>query len=80
MHLAERRRSYDWQGGEEPKLMLKMQSRFFRRRELSFPLEHADAVDELLPKYVRVQRDGFKEPRFGEDIEEPPSNVSGDSQ
>jgi hypothetical protein len=51
--------SYDWQGGEEPKLMLKMQSRFFRRRELSFPLEQADAVDELLPKYVRIQQDDF---------------------
>lgn len=57
--------SYDWQGEEEPKLVLKIRRRFFRRFPLSLPLEHRDAVDELLRPYVRVQHDDFEDRSFG---------------
>ena len=55
--------SYDWQGEEEPKLMLEIRRRLFRQNPLSVPLEHTDAVDELLPKYVCIQQNDFKDTR-----------------
>jgi len=46
--------SYDWQGEEKRTLMLRTKTRwpFFGRGALPVPLEHRDAVDELLQKYV----------------------------
>lgn len=46
--------SYDWQGEEKRTLMIKARTKlpFLGRGAMPFPLEHRDAVDELLRKYV----------------------------
>ena len=50
----ERIELYEWQGQQKWTLMLKTRTKlpFFGRGALPFPLEHRDAVDELLRKYV----------------------------
>jgi len=50
----ERIESHEWQGGPNPKLILKTRARppFFGCGALPLPLEYQDAVDELLGKYI----------------------------
>jgi hypothetical protein len=67
--------SYDWQGEQKRTLMLKTRTKlpFLGRGALPVPLEHRDAVDELLRKYVP----GCEAGEASDDVETtPPSETS----
>lgn len=52
--------SYEWQGEENRTLMLNTINKlpFWRKLALPVPLEHRDAVDDLLQKNVSISQNG----------------------